>query len=290
MESASPRITKHIKSIGGWRGETLARVRELILAALPDVVEEWKWDIPVWSHNGILCTGETYKQVVKLTFAHGASLSDPSGLFNSSLQGNTRRAIDIREGEKLNATAFKALIKAAARRNGASAAAKGKAKSSAKKKSTPTRLSGGKSAPKPQSGGATPVKLLSSGNPQIAKADGDAPVQMYIGAMPGWKRAVGAQLDALIVRAVPKLHKAVKWNTPLYGAEGKGFFLGFYCFAHYVQVTFFNGTSLRPMPPKASKVEGTRYFEIREGDVLDEAQMTKWVKQAAALPGFLAPK
>lgn len=274
--SASPRITQHIRDLGGWRGETLERVRALILTALPDVVEEWKWDIPVWSYHGIICTGESYKHVVKLTFAQGASLADPSGLFNSSLQGNTRRAIDIREGERLNARALKALVKAAAVRNAATAKGKGGMKSKAKRGSKPS--------------GAKPVKLLSSGNPQIAKSDGDAPVQEYINAMPGWKHAVGKQLDALIVRAVPKVQKAVKWNTPLYGVTGKGYFLGFYCFARYVQVTFFNGTSLRPIPPKASKVEGTRYFEIFEGDVLDEAQMTRWVKQAAARPGFLAPK
>lgn len=141
-----------------------------------------------------------------------------------------------------------------------------------------------------QAGGRPPVKLLSSGNPQIAKADGDAPVRDYINAMPGWKRKVGEQLDALIVRSVPSVQKSVKWNTPLYGVKGRGYFLGFYCFARYVQVTFFCGTSLRPVPPKASKVEGTRYFEIFEGEELDESQMTKWVKQAAALPGFLAPK
>lgn len=274
--SASSRITQHIRTIGGWRGDTLTRVRALILNALPGAVEEWKWDIPVWSLNGILCTGETYKETVKLTFAHGASLPDPAGLFNSSLKGNTRRAIDIREGEQLNAAAFKALIKAAAARN--ATAAKGKKAPKAK----PERAS--------KSGSAKPVKLLSSGNPQIGMADGDAPVQSYINAMPGWKRAVGKQLDALIVRAVPKVQKAVKWNTPLYGREGQGFFVAFYCFTRYVQVTFFSGTSLRPVPPKASKVEGTRYFEIFEGDTIDETQMTKWVKQAAALPGFLAPK
>ncbi len=270
--SASSRITKHLRELGGWRGATLAQVRALIHKALPDVVEEWKWDVPVWSHNGILCTGETYKSVVKLTFAHGASLPDPSGLFNASLAGGTRRAIDIREGVKLDATAFKALIKAAAARNGAA----GKATK--------------KSPAKPKPVASTPVKLLSSGNPQIAKADGDAPVQAYINAMPGWKRDVGKRLDALIVKAVPSVQKAVKWNTPLYGAPGKGFFLGFYCFTHYVQVTFFNGTSLRPMPPKGSKVEGTRYYEIREGDTLDDAQFTAWVRQAAARPGFLAPR
>ncbi|MBM3764800.1 MAG: DUF1801 domain-containing protein [Acidobacteria bacterium] len=111
---ASTLIDRRIAELGDWRGETLARLRKLILEAVPGVTEEWKWDVPVWSHNGIICTGETYKKAVKLTFAKGASLSDPARLFNSSLEGKTRRAIDIREGEKLDERAFKALIKAAA--------------------------------------------------------------------------------------------------------------------------------------------------------------------------------
>ena len=136
---------------------------------------------------------------------------------------------------------------------------------------------------------AESVKLLSGGNPQIAKADGDAPVQAYIAAMPGWKRDLGHRLDALIVRTLPGVRKAVKWNSPLYGMEGQGWFLGVHCFTHYVKVTFFYGTSLRPIPPGASKGKDTRYIDIREDDELDEAQMASWVKQAAALPGFLAP-
>jgi hypothetical protein len=131
------------------------------------------------------------------------------------------------------------------------------------------------------------VVLLRGGNPQIAKADGDAPVRAYIAAMPGWKRDVGKLLDALIVRNVPNLRKAVKWNSPLYGIEDQGWFLSFHVFTHYVKVTFFRGASLRPMPPGASKVKDTRYFDIREGHELDEAQMATWVKQAAALPGWV---
>jgi hypothetical protein len=115
--SASELIDQRIRDLGDWRGETLARMRGLILEAVPGMTEEWKWNVPVWSHGGIVCTGETYKQVVKLTFARGASLPDPSRLFNSSLEGKTRRAIDIREGEKVDARAFKALVKAAAARN-----------------------------------------------------------------------------------------------------------------------------------------------------------------------------
>jgi len=111
--SASEKITRRIAELDDWRGETLARIRALIKEADPDIVEEWKWGIPVWSHEGIVCTGETYKTTVKMTFARGASVKDPSGLFNSSLEGNVRRAIDIKEGEAIKATALKALIKAA---------------------------------------------------------------------------------------------------------------------------------------------------------------------------------
>ena len=145
-----------------------------------------------------------------------------------------------------------------------------------------------KSAKVPKKATAKPT-LLFGGNPQIAKAEGDAPVQAYIAAMPGWKRDVGRRLDALIVRTLPDVRKAVKWNSPLYGMEGQGWFLGVHCFTHYVKVTFFRGTSLRPVPPGASKSKDTRYIDIREGDELDEAQMASWVKQAAALPGFLGP-
>ena len=131
------------------------------------------------------------------------------------------------------------------------------------------------------------VVLLSGGNPQIAKADGDAPVRAYIAAMPGWKRDLGKRLDALIVRNVPDVRKAVKWNSPFYGIESRGWFLSFHVFTRSVKVTFFRGTSLRPVPPGASKHKDVRYFDIREGDRLDDAQMATWVKQAAALPGWV---
>src|ERR1700750_773688 len=124
--------------------------------------------------------------------------------------------------------------------------------------------------------------LLSGGNPQIAKGDGDAPVQAYIAAMPGWKGDVGKRLDALIVRTAPGVRKAVKWNSPLYGIDGQGWFLGIHCFTHYIKVTFFRGTSLRPVPSGASKHKEVRYFDIREGDEFDEAQIANWVKQAGA--------
>jgi len=132
--------------------------------------------------------------------------------------------------------------------------------------------------------------LLAGGNPQIAKGDGDGPVQAYIAAMPGWKRDLGQRLDALIVRSVPGVRKAVKWNSPFYGIEGRGWFLSFHVFTKYVKLGFFRGTSLRPMPPGASKVEGSRYLDIREGDELDEARLASWFKQAAALPGWESSK
>ena len=126
--------------------------------------------------------------------------------------------------------------------------------------------------------------LLAGGNPQIAKADGDAPVQAYIAAMPGWKRDVGRRLDALIVRTVPGVRKAVKWNSPFYGVEGHGWFLNVHCFTKYVKVAFFRGTSLRPVPPGESKHKEVRYLDIHEDDQLDEAQFADWVKQASILP------
>ncbi|NOJ48213.1 DUF1801 domain-containing protein [Bradyrhizobium archetypum] len=133
---------------------------------------------------------------------------------------------------------------------------------------------------------AKPVVLLSGGNPQVAKADGDAPVQAYIAAMPGWKRDVGRILDALIVRTVPGVRKAVKWNTPFYGVEDQGgWFLNFHCFTKYVKVAFFRGTSLRPVPPGESKHKEVRYLDIYEDAALDEAQFVAWVKQASQLPG-----
>jgi hypothetical protein len=142
-----------------------------------------------------------------------------------------------------------------------------------------------KVAPKSQSRKAAKPKLLSGGNPQIAKGYGDAPVQAYIAAMPGWKRDVGRRLDALIVRTVPDVYKAVKWNSPFYGIEGQGWFLGIHCFTKYIKVAFFRGTSLRPVPPGASRQKEVRYLDIHEDDPLDESQFTDWVKQASQLPG-----
>jgi len=127
--------------------------------------------------------------------------------------------------------------------------------------------------------------LLAGGNPQIAKDDGDAPVQAYIEAMPGWKRAVGHRLDAVITRAVPGVRKAVRWNSPLYGVDGQGWFLGIHCFTNSIKVAFFRGTSLQPVPPGPSRSKDTRYLDIRESDLLDEARLVSWVRQASRLPG-----
>jgi hypothetical protein len=132
---------------------------------------------------------------------------------------------------------------------------------------------------------AAKPKLLSGGNPQIAKGYGEAPVAAYIAAMPGWKREVGRRLDALIVRTVPGVAKAVKWNSPFYGVEEGVWFLSFHCFARYVKVAFFRGASLRPVPPGQSKQKEVRYLDIYEDDEFDEAQLAAWVKQASKLPG-----
>ena len=139
--------------------------------------------------------------------------------------------------------------------------------------------------PKKSGETAKPV-LLAGGNPQIAKADGDAPVQDYIAAMPGWKRDVGSRLDAIIVRTVPEVRKAVRWNSPFYGIEGQGWLISFHCFSKYVKVTFFSGAALRPVPPGESKDENVRYLDIHEDDQIDEAQLAAWVKQASQLSGW----
>jgi len=133
--------------------------------------------------------------------------------------------------------------------------------------------------------GAKPT-LLAGGNPQIAKGDGNTPVQAYIEAMPGWKRDVGRRLDALISANVPGVRKAMRWNSPFYGSEGEGWFLSFRCLTRYIKVAFFAGASLRPVPPVESKNEGTRYFHVHEGDQLDEELVASWIRQASQLPGW----
>ena len=132
------------------------------------------------------------------------------------------------------------------------------------------------------------VRLLSGGNPQIPKGDGDAPVQSYIVAMPGWKSEAGRRLDELITRVVPDVRKAVKWNSPFYGVDGLGWFISFHCFTRYVKVTFFNGARLDPLPPVGSKDPKTRYLHIHEDEAVDEKQLVSWIKQASGLPGWTA--
>jgi hypothetical protein len=165
----------------------------------------------------------------------------------------------------------------------AKTARRGAAKKAAKSKNSSPKAAAPKSK---RPAAADAPKLLSGGNPQIAKGYGDAPVQAYIAAMPGWKRAVGQRLDALIARTVPGVRKAVKWNSPFYGVrdEGQGWFLGIHCFAKYIKVAFFRGAALRPVPPGQSKHKEVRYLDVHEGQ-LDEAQFTDWVKQASRLPG-----
>ena len=161
--------------------------------------------------------------------------------------------------------------------------AKQKAKGASRARTPRPPATRSKSPPK-TGAKAKPVVLISGGNPQIAKADGDAPVQAYIAAMPGWKRDLGKRLDALIARNVPDVRRAVKWNSPFYGIEGQGWFVSFHVFTRYVKVTFFRGTSLRPVPPGGTSKDA-RWIDLHE-DGLDEAQMETWVKQAAALPGW----
>ena len=159
-----------------------------------------------------------------------------------------------------------------------------KKKAPANKKAPAKRAAAAKKAPAKKAPAGKP-KLLAGGNPQIPKGDGDAPVQAYLDAMPGWKQRIGKQLDALIVATVPDVQKAVRWNSPFYGNEGDGWFVSFHCFDRYVKVTFFRGTSLEPQPPGASKTPETRYLDVYEDVPLDEAQFTSWIEQASRLPG-----
>ena len=158
--------------------------------------------------------------------------------------------------------------------------------SPAKKKAAPARAAAAKPRNPPPTSAASGVKLLSGGNPQIAKGDGDAPVQAYVAAMPGWKRDVARRLDALITRTVPGVRKGVRWNSPFYGAGEDGWFLSFHCFTKYVKVGFFRGSSLRPAPPIASKHNDVRYLHIHEDDAIDAKQLADWIKQASRLPGM----
>ncbi len=160
--------------------------------------------------------------------------------------------------------------------------AAGTKKKAAKKVAKPRKAA--KPAPKKS---AKP-KLLAGDNPQIAKGEGDAPVKAYIAAIPGWKHAAARDLDALITRTLPKVRKAVKWNSPFYGVEGQGWFLNFHCFPRYLKVAFFYGAALDPLPPVESKHKDVRYFHIHENEKIDEKRVANWVKQAAKIPGWMA--
>ena len=260
--SASELIDRAIAELGDWRGERLAEIRALIHEVDPEVVEEWKYrGSPVWSRDGTLAVGNAQKDKVKIRFINGAQLKDPGKVFNAGLAGKQWRSIDILEGDEIDQAAMKALLREAVQYNIENSYERRRARS-----------------------GDKPM-LLSGGNPQIAKADGDAPVQAYIAAMPEWKHDVGRRLDALIERVVPDVRKAVRWNSPWYGVEGMGWFLSYHVFTRYVKVTFTNGMRLDPLPPGEAKDPDSRWINIHEGE-LDEAQMERWVRQAAAVPGW----
>ena len=261
--SAVERIDARIAELDDWRGERLAEFRQLIHDAEPDVTEEWKWrGTPVWDFNGILAVGDAFKDKVKLTFQHGAMLRDRGNVFNAGLDGKKWRAIDSFEEDEVNGSAFKKLVREAVSYN------------------TKQRLSKAK-------GGMVDGKpvLLSGGNPQIPKGDGDAPVQAYIAAIPRWKSDLARRLDEIIVSNVPHVRKAVRWNSPFYGIEGQGWFVSYHVFSRYIKVTFLNGASLDPVPPDGGKDPDSRWIDIYEGD-LDEEQMAEWVRQSSAMLGW----
>ena len=261
--SASERIDAMIAELDDWRGERLAEFRKLIHEAEPDVVEEWKRKgTPVWEYNGIITVGDGFKNKVKLTFQHGAMLRDRHKVFNADFNGDQRRAIDHLEDDEIDARAFKSLVREAVSHN------------------TKQRLSKAK-------GGMVDGKpvLLSGGNPQIPKGDGDAPVQAYIAAIPRWKSDLARRLDEIIVSNVPNVRKAMRWNSPFYGVEGQGWFVSYHVFSRYIKVTFLNGASLDPVPPGGGKDPDSRWIDIHEGK-LDKEQMAEWVRQSAAMPGW----
>ncbi|MEZ4248155.1 MAG: DUF1801 domain-containing protein [Polyangiales bacterium] len=296
----------------------MKEIRATIHRVDPEVVEEWKWKgTPVWSHDGMYVLADPFKDKVKITFFHGAQLADPKKLFNNGLDGNKWRAIDLRESDRLDPKAFEALLREAIAYNTSNSVAKSKgstamgrtkktadakavetpAKTAAKEtkaSKTATTKTAAKETKAAKTKAATPKaakkepKMLSGGNPQIAKGEGDAPVQAYLDALPGWKADAGRAIDAAIVRAVPKVKKAVKWNSPFYGVEGQGWFLSFHAFKSYLKVGFFKGAALKPPPPVESKGDEVRYYHLNEGEALDEKRFVAWVKQAAAIPGWMA--
>jgi hypothetical protein len=240
----------------------------LLLAPVPARLEEWAYaGFAITLGSALIAHLSVGDGPEPWGWAAGTGVLWGSRTSSGAACRPRRRAPD-RAVSGVSSMAGKTMKKTAAKKKTATKSAKGAKKVAARRV-----------APKPT--------LLSGGNPQIAKADGDAPVQAYIAAMPGWKRDVGRRLDALIVRTVPGVRKAVKWNSPFYGVEGQGWFLNFHTFTNYVKVAFFRGTSLRPVPPGESRHNEVRYLDIRENDPHDEAQMATWIRQAATLPGWV---
>jgi len=278
MNSETANYNKKLPAAERAIGDLLAKQ---IDRHLPEAENKVWHGHPVWFLDGNPVAGYSkLKGCVRLLFWSGQSFDEPGLHKEGSFKAAEARftAVDEVDLKALKRWLGKARdiqwdYKNLVRRKGKLEPLKGVGKK-------PAAARAGKSVKK-----AEKPKLLSGGNPQIAKADGDAPVQAYIEAMPGWKREVGRSLDALIERTVPGVRKAVRWNSPFYGSE-QGWFLSLHCLTKYIKVAFFNGTQLKPMPPVESKNQGTRYFHIYENDQLDEQQLKSWIKQASKIPGW----
>ena len=297
----------------------LRRIRDTIRKAAPAADERISYRMPTFFQDGVLVHFAAFKNHIGMYPPVSDEALKPHLARYAGEKGNLRFPLDKPMPYALITKIVKARLKenqdaAIARKAKAASTSRKRAMTAAKKsapnetatretaampaKKKPTAAKPKRAADNAKTSAATPrksaktttkkpaakPKLLSGGNPQIPKGYGDAPVQAYIAAMPGWKQDVGRRLDALITRAVPKVRKAVKWNSPFYGLEDDLWFLSFHCFTKYIKVTFFRGTSLRPVPQGESKHKEVRYVDIYE-DQLDEAQFTAWVKQASKLPG-----
>lgn len=261
--SAVERINARIAEMGDWRGQRLADFRALIHEAEPDVTEELQGKGTIgWTYNGVFAVGDAHKDKVKLTFHSGATLRDANNLFNARPGEDKSRTINSFETDEIDGASFKRLVRAAVSYN---------------TKQILSKAKGGMLDGKPV--------LLSGGNPQIPKSDGDAPVQAYIAAIPRWKRDLARRLDEIVVGNVPEVRKAMRWNSPFYGIKGQGWFVSYHVFSRYIKVTFLNGALLDPVPPGGGKDPDSRWIDIYEGK-LDEEQMAEWVRQSAALPGW----
>ena len=294
--TAKPRtIDEYLAGVDDDQRAALNRLRRVIQSAAPRAEECISYGLAAFRLDGraLVAFGATRDHCAFFPMSGTtiASHADRLGRYKTS-----KGTIPFQPDNPLPMALVRLLVKARIAENAAlqtkprKSATKSPPKAGAPPKAKPgareAKQSGSKVKPiKVREGEKAPVVLLSGGNPQIAKADGDAPVQAYIAAMPGWKSDFGKRLDALIVHNVPNVRKAVRWNTPFYGIEGQGWFLGFHVFTRYVKVSFFRGTSLRPLPPGESKQKEVRYLDIHEDDQLDEAQLAAWVKQASELPG-----